>query len=65
VKIHLDTNLCEAYGTCVAAAPDVFLLDPDIDKAIVLVANPDESMRADIEEAVRACPVHAIETVDE
>ncbi|MCW2882513.1 MAG: fas1 [Sphaerisporangium sp.] len=65
MKIHLDENLCEAYGTCVAAAPDVFALDTDIDKAVLLIENPDESLRSDVEEAVRACPVRAIEIVDE
>jgi ferredoxin len=65
VKIHLDANLCEAYGTCVAAAPDVFLLDMDVDRVMLLLENVDESLRADVEEAVRACPVRAIEIADE
>lgn len=65
MKVSLDADLCEAYGTCVAAAPDVFSLDEDIDKAVLLIENPDESLRSDVEEAVRACPVRAIEIIEQ
>lgn len=61
MKIHLDVDVCEAYGTCVAAAPDVFTLDVETDKAVLLLENPGEDLRSDVEEAVRACPVRAIE----
>jgi hypothetical protein len=28
VKIHVDMNLCQSHGECVAIAPDVFVLAP-------------------------------------
>jgi ferredoxin len=65
VKVVLDADLCEAYGTCVAAAPDVFALDEDIDKAVLLIESPDESLRSEVEEAVRACPVRAIQITEQ
>lgn len=65
VKIHFDQDLCEGYGTCVAAAPDVFDLDIELDKAVLLIPDPDESLREDVREAVKACPVRAIAIADE
>jgi ferredoxin len=65
MKVILDQGICEGYGTCVAAAPDVFELDVDLDKAVLLIEEPDDSLREDVVEAVKACPVRAIAVADE
>ncbi|PXY36575.1 ferredoxin [Prauserella flavalba] len=58
MRINVDLALCQNYGQCVFAAPDVF----DLDDAGELVhqASADESARADVEAAAMACPVQAI-----
>ena len=44
---------------CMGVAPEVFELTDD-DELIVLQEHPDESLRAEVEEAVRQCPRQAI-----
>lgn len=60
MKITVDMELCEAYGECVFAAPDVFDLDEGDDTVTLVEAEPEEGRRADVERAVAACPVSAI-----
>lgn len=64
MKVHLDQRLCAVHGECVLEAPEVFDLDDDDDVAIVLLENPPEAMRAQVERAVSACPVAAITIED-
>ncbi|WP_354698565.1 Ferredoxin-2 [Paraconexibacter sp. AEG42_29] len=64
MKIILDTNLCEAHGDCVLAAPDIFDLDDDDNVATMLIAEPGEEYRTQLEEAARMCPVAAIRIED-
>ena len=58
MRVTVDMGLCQANGACVVAAPEVF----DLDEEDVLhwVEQPGEERRAEVEEAVRACPVQAI-----
>ncbi len=60
MRIHLDTDQCQAYGNCVLAAPDIFELDDSSPVVKILHASPPESRRAAVEEAVRSCPVEAL-----
>ncbi len=60
MKIIVDTELCEAHGDCVLAAPEVFDLDDDENVVALLDPSPDESLRVKVEEAARMCPVSAI-----
>jgi ferredoxin len=64
MKIIVDTELCEAHGDCVLAAPEVFDLDYDDNVVKVLQEEPGEELRAKCEEAARMCPVAAIKIVD-
>jgi ferredoxin len=64
MKIIVDTQLCEAHGDCVMAAPDVFDLDDDDNVVTLLQVEPGEEQRAQVEEAVRLCPVAAIRIAD-
>jgi ferredoxin len=60
MHIALDTELCQAYGNCLLAAPDVFELTETTPVVIVRQPDPAETLRAEVEEAVRSCPVQAL-----
>jgi len=64
MKIIVDTEKCEAHGDCVIAAPSVFDLDDDDHVVKLLMAEPPEDMRAEVEQAARDCPVAAITIED-
>jgi ferredoxin len=59
MRVVVDWDLCESNGLCVAAAPEVFELQPD-DTLLILQESPQESLRAKVLDAVRACPKQAI-----
>lgn len=59
MKIKVNWDLCEANALCMQAAPEVFKVDDD-DMLHVLNEEPDESLRAKVEKAVRACPRAAL-----
>jgi ferredoxin len=59
VRIRVDYDKCESNALCEDAAPEVFHLGDD-DNLYVLQEEPDESLRAKVEEAVRRCPKQAL-----
>ena len=63
MRIAVDLARCEGFANCVMAAPDVFDLGND---GLVVVLEPvcDDDRRAEVEEAVRSCPVSALRLVD-
>ncbi|GGV37154.1 ferredoxin [Streptomyces longisporoflavus] len=58
LKVTVDLDVCQDHGQCVFAAPDVFELDDD--GRLAYVGTPDESLRADVEDAADVCPLQAI-----
>jgi ferredoxin len=58
MKVTVDMGQCQANGACVIAAPEVFDLDDE--DVLHWVEDPGQERRAEVEEAVRACPVQAI-----
>lgn len=64
MRIELDSGLCQAYGNCLLAAPEVFELTESTPVVVVLHAEPGEAMRAEVEEAVLSCPVQALTLLD-
>ncbi len=62
-KIHIDRDLCIGAATCVAIAPQTFVLDSEA-KSVILssVDSEDENMVLD---AARGCPTAAIIIEDE
>ncbi|MBP2327675.1 ferredoxin [Kibdelosporangium banguiense] len=58
MKVVVDMNKCQDHGQCVFSAPDVFQLDAD--GHLVYVAEPDDALREDIEDAADVCPLQAI-----
>lgn len=63
MRVEVEWNLCESNALCMAAAPEVFLVDDD-DKLQLLNSTPDPSMRAAVQRAVRVCPKQALRVVD-
>ncbi len=64
VNVVVDELRCDAHGLCVDACPEVFALDDDDDLVRILVAAPDESLRASLERAALLCPKAAIRIED-
>jgi ferredoxin len=59
MRIVVDHDLCEGNAVCVRVAPEIFAVGDD-DQAQVLLADPPESQRANIEAAVARCPRQAL-----
>ena len=59
MRVVVDYDLCESNALCMAAAPEVFEVRDD-DFLYVLQEEPDESLRAKVEESVARCPKQAI-----
>jgi ferredoxin len=63
LKVIVDFDLCEANALCMDACPEVFKLT-DADELIILIEEPDESLRFKVEEAAQLCPRLAITIED-
>jgi ferredoxin len=59
VKIVVDFDKCKSNAVCMGIAPEVFEVRDD-GYLYVLQEEPPESMRPQMEEAVRLCPTQAI-----
>jgi ferredoxin len=58
LTVIVDMELCDGHGQCEFAAPEVFRLDDE--GTLEFDPAPDASQRANVEQAVRLCPVQAI-----
>lgn len=61
-RIKIDRSLCTGYGECVGIAPEVFQLGDD---NVSVVLDPEGSDDETVLDAARACPVDAIQLMDE
>jgi ferredoxin len=59
IVIDDDEESCRGCGLCVAACPDIFGLNEEKEKAVVL--KPDGGDEDCIEEAIESCPVECID----
>lgn len=67
MKIKIDLQLCQGHGVCAEEAPEVFRVVPApgrYDHAELIVAEPDESLRAKVEAAVKYCPNRSLSIED-
>lgn len=62
MKIVVDLEVCDGHAQCVFAAPNVFQLDGQ--GKVRYTAEPDESERDNVMNAVDACPLLAIEILE-
>lgn len=63
MKVSVDFGLCEANALCMDACPEVFKLTEE-DELIILIEEPDESLRGKVEEAAQLCPRLAITVIE-
>jgi ferredoxin len=64
MKVIADLDLCQGHQMCQAEASAVFGFDPDADVVTVLEQQPDESLRPQVQAAVRYCPAMALSIVE-
>lgn len=60
MRVSADISLCQGHQLCLGEAPDIFGFDREADHVVILVAEPDESRRAEVAAAVRYCPAFAL-----
>ena len=63
MKIKVDRDLCESNQLCVSACPEVFQMNED-DELVLIIENPDESLRNDVIAAINLCPRLALSLED-
>lgn len=59
MRIVIDMNRCEGNAVCEAMAPELFELGVT-DRARILIEEPGEQYRKQLEQAVEGCPMMAI-----
>lgn len=64
MKVELDLAKCQGYANCVVEAPEIFDIDEDNGKAIILMEEVPESAHEEARRAVASCPVAALRAVD-
>ena len=64
MRVVVDARLCKGYANCIVEAPDVFSFDDNTGKSVVIDAQPDPDMQAELDQAIHMCPVHAISLQD-
>lgn len=67
MRITIDLQLCQGHGVCVEEAPEVFRVVSKpgrYDHAELIVAEPDEALRKQVEAAVKYCPNRALAIVE-
>jgi sterol 14-demethylase len=59
MRVVIDRDLCQGHGACMGEAPTVFSVTP---KGVltVLIEQPDETLRVQVEAAALYCPTGAI-----
>ena len=59
MRVDVDSDACVGSGSCAKVCPEVFELGDD-GYLRVLDAEPGESLRSAVEDAVELCPTGAI-----
>ena len=63
MRITIDLQLCQGHGVCLEEAPEVFRVVSEpgrYDHAELIMTDPDESLRTQVEAAVKYCPNRAL-----
>ncbi len=60
VRIVVDLDLCQGHAVCAAEAPEVFRVDEDSRKVVLLDETPHANLRDKVDLAVRHCPTRAL-----
>ena len=59
MKVVVDFDICQSNAVCMEIAPKVFEVRDD-GYLYILIEEPPESMRAEVEVAAERCPTGAI-----
>jgi ferredoxin len=59
MRVEADLDLCQGHAMCELEAPEVFTV-PKRGTVEIVDREPPESMRAQVEAAVRYCPTQAL-----
>jgi ferredoxin len=59
MKVIVDFDICQSNAVCMEIAPKVFEVRDD-GYLYILMEEPPESLRAEVEEAAERCPTGAI-----
>jgi ferredoxin len=59
MKVTVDFDICQSNAVCMEIAPKVFEVRDD-GYLYILMEEPPESLRAEVEEAAERCPTGAI-----
>ncbi len=59
MKVVVDYDKCKSNAVCMGVVPEVFEVRDD-NFLYVLQEEPPDSLRAQVEQAVRQCPTQAI-----
>jgi len=65
MRITIDRDLCQGHGVCESEAPDLFVVEKRATTVTILDEQPSEDHRAALELAIKYCPTHAIELIEE
>ena len=68
MRVRVDLELCQGNGVCVEEAPEVFDTEERpgrYPRVRLRREQPEESLRARVERAVRHCPTRALSIVDD
>ncbi len=64
MRIVVDIDLCQGHGVCVNEAPEVFDLDVEANRVVVLQEAPPDDRLDEVKAAVKYCPTRALALVD-
>jgi ferredoxin len=65
MRTWVDLDLCEGCASCMVAAPEVFDIDDETGRAVVLVERPGPDQAAQVRTAVLHCPVRAVHVTED
>ncbi|MFC7450991.1 ferredoxin [Rhodococcus daqingensis] len=63
MRIEVDADLCQGHAACEMEAPEVFSV-PKHGTVQILDTDPPQSLRADVENAVKFCPTRALRVIE-
>ena len=64
MKVVVDIDLCQGHGVCKEEAPEVFAVDEDENRVVLLQERPGEELREKVKLAVKYCPTRALRIED-
>ena len=64
MRIAVDYDLCQGHAVCQSEASEVFAVE-DKGQVRLLDEKPPDTLRAQVEMAIKYCPTHALKIVED